>query len=110
MNIIEAEVIAVSIRAERDEKAALMGRLMEERNCLPRNEKKRASELLVQINALQHAINKLRVQLIHADSVYQKKEVHGIWETAVLTIWGQDGLTACRAQMRQERIKREAAS
>jgi hypothetical protein len=110
MNIIEAEVIAVSIRSERDEKLALIKRLIEERNCLPRNEKKRASELLVQINALQRAINKLKVQSINADYVFRKKEVHGIWETAVLSLWGQDGLTACRAQMRQERMKREAAS
>lgn len=107
MDIIEAEALMLAIQTERDELKQELARVTEQRNALPRNDKKGARELLLRQNELNKRIKGLGLQHREARHRYEAKERHGLWETAILTLWGQDGLTAARHQMKSERMQRD---
>jgi hypothetical protein len=60
--------------------------------------------------ATEKHIKALKVPIMEAREAVNRLERHGLWVTAVLTLWGPDGLAACRAQMRQEKMNREAST
>jgi hypothetical protein len=107
MDVIEAETAALSLRAAYRDKNIELDRMTARRAALPRTDKKGAAELLAKINITTGEKKALRNQAIHAEGVYDRKELHGLWESAVLNLWGADGLAACRAQMRQLKLNRE---
>ena len=106
-DLVESEVLLVSLLAEKSELKAEIERATAARAALPRNDKQGAHELLAKINSMTAAVKRLNPQITHARFEYERKERHTLWEVAVTALWGADGLAACRAQMRQEKIKRE---
>jgi len=107
MDIIEAEALMHGITAEREALKQEIAELTERRNALPRSDKKGAKEMGLRVMELTKRIKGLNLQHREARHRYEAKERHGLWETAVLTLWGQDGLTAARRQMTSERMQRE---
>jgi hypothetical protein len=107
--IEEKEARLFALLAERDAAKVAIEALMTARNALPRSDKQGARKLMLEIEALRKKSLALKVPIIQAREAVDRVERHGLWETAVLTLWGADGLAACRAQMRQEKMNREAA-
>jgi hypothetical protein len=108
--IEEKEARLFALIAERDEARARMEALTQERDSLPRNDKQGAHKLLIEIEALRKKAAAYKVPIIQAREAVDRVERHGLWETAVLTLWGAEGLAACRAQMRQEKMNRGTAA
>lgn len=107
MDVIEAEVTVISLRAQRDDIRKQLAAATQERACLPRSDKRGAHALMQKIQSLSAQITRLRPEILHYEQIFHRKEQHGLWETAVLKLWGADGLAACRAQIRQEKINRK---
>lgn len=106
-DIIECEAALLSLRAERKELSEQIEATKAQRAALRRSDKAAAHDLLVKINRLTGQAKALTPQIVHFQNQFERKERHGIWETSVTALWGADGLAACRAQMRQEKMKRE---
>lgn len=109
MDIIEAEALVLSLQVEREPLKQELATVTATRNALPRNDKKGARELLLRQNELNKHIKGLGLQLREATHRYEAKERHSLWEQAVLNLWGQDGLTAVRHQLRSEKMQRDGA-
>lgn len=105
-DLIEREALLESLLAEKAELQAEIETAKAARSALPRSDKQGAHELLAKINSMEAMVKRLNPQIVHARFEYERKERHTLWETAVTTLWGAEGLAACRAQMRQEKIKR----
>jgi septal ring factor EnvC (AmiA/AmiB activator) len=77
--------------------------LTQERNSLPRSDKRRAGELLILISQHQAEVRKIRPQLVHLRHEADRKSRHKLWFRAVSEIFGDDAPARCMQWMREER-------
>lgn len=77
--------------------------LTQERNALPRSDKRRAGELLILINQYQAEVRKIRPQLVHLRHEAERKSRHTLWFRAVSELFGEDAPEKCIQWMREER-------
>jgi regulator of replication initiation timing len=80
--------------------------LTKQRDTLPRNDKQGAHRLLQEITSLQAEHKRLRPVLVHARTLEEKRELHGLWVSAVATLYGKQAPAECFDWMRQERRRR----
>ncbi len=81
--------------------------LTKQRDMLPRNDKHGAHRLLQEITSLQAEHKRLRPVLVHARTLEEKRELHGLWVSAVATLYGKKAPAACFEWMKQERQRRK---
>lgn len=81
--------------------------LMEARNCLPRNDKAGAHELLVEINRLQKEERGMRPTIAGAREREEKREQHSLWCACILELYGEEDLALCFEWMKQEKRNRK---
>jgi DNA repair exonuclease SbcCD ATPase subunit len=106
--IEEKEALLCSLQFEREQLLAKVTELTTCRQALPRSAKKEATELQREIESLQAKVKGLRMPIAMALADVERTERHGLWERAVTTLWGTDGLAAARAQMRSMKMAQEA--
>lgn len=88
---------------DRELAAAYTNAQSQERNALPRSDKRRAGELLILINQHQAEARKIRPQLVHLRHEAERKSRHTLWFRAVSELFGKDAPERCIQWMREER-------
>jgi hypothetical protein len=105
--IEEKEALLEGLKGDRADLLEQIKILTENRQALPRSAVKTAKDMQLQINALMTDLRGLKMPIFNATANVDKADRHGLWEMAVKTLWGNDGLIAARAKMRQLKISRE---
>lgn len=80
--------------------------MIEQRNALPRSDRKMAHDLLGEINHLQAEERKLRPAIARAREREERQEQHSLWCTYIVTKYGLEALHECFEWMKQERKRR----
>lgn len=94
-------VILDDLLCQREQLKSSIESATAERASLPRNEKADAHRLWQKIQSEQAALRKLAQPIAHYRSLVDRRAQHGAWASAVMILWGKEGLDACFAQMRQ---------
>lgn len=108
-NIEESQEVVKDLTAKKQELINSRNAAQTARNALPRSDKVGSHVLFEELGRIDAELRVVRVALIKAEEVLIRRNQHSLWEHAVLTLYGADGLAACRAQMRQEKINRGGA-
>jgi hypothetical protein len=80
--------------------------LTEERNALPRNDKKNAHRLLHEILKLQAEEKGMRPSIARVRGEEERREHHHLWCMCIAELYGEEDLQLCFEWMKQEKRKR----
>lgn len=107
MNHEDAESWAADLRLKKARLLANFDIVQTQRSNLPRSAKREAGILLAALNKISTTLRSIKLELSAAEGLAKRREQHGLWEQAVLNLYGEPGLASCRAQMRQIKMNRE---
>jgi len=77
---------------------------------LPRKEKLATRELRTHVIHIQSLVRRLKPSLAHYRAEADRRERHGMWESAVIAVAGHDGLRKCIQWMKDEKKRRKNAA